>query len=122
MNGTCSEQTITCIVCPTGCEINVRSKNGEIERMEGYKCNRGKKYAEGEFLHPVRIFTSTVRLLGGMEPLLPVRSSKPIPKGKVFAFVALSRSISVRIPVRCGQIIVRNALGTGADIIATCDA
>jgi len=122
MSGAQTKRTITCTVCPTGCEIGVYAKNGEIERMEGYACKRGRDYAQGEFLHPVRILTSTVRLLGGAEPLLPVRSGKPVPKEKLFDFIALLRSVSVQAPVRRGQVIVQNALGTGADIIASCDA
>ena len=112
-------KNITCTVCPMGCEITVTGEGERIERIEGYTCKRGEQYARDEFLHPVRIFTSSVRLTGGAEPLLPVRSSKPVPKELLLDCAKILRTVSVQAPVARGQVLVPNVLGTGADIIAT---
>lgn len=50
-----------------------------VTAIEGFGCKRGKVYGTNEFLHPVRILTSTVKVTG-QEELLAVRSEEPIPK------------------------------------------
>ena len=56
---------IICTVCPIGCHILAEGTKEEITSIEGYTCNRGKEYGTREFLHPVRILTSTVKVDGG---------------------------------------------------------
>ena len=76
------KKSIICVICPQGCEITVNgdSSTGKIENIEGNNCKRGITYAESEFLHPVRILTSSVRTSGAAAPLLAVRTAKPIQK------------------------------------------
>ncbi len=71
---------IICTVCPRGCHINVVGNEGGVKALEGYGCKRGIDYATNEFLSPVRILTTTVKIEGVNNDLLPVRSNKPIPK------------------------------------------
>ena len=73
---------IICITCPQGCIIKVSGDpaKGEIASCEGFKCPRGKKYAENEFIRPLRILTSSVKVEGASVPLVAVRTSAPIPK------------------------------------------
>ena len=75
--------TIRCIVCPTGCVIQVKKdETGEIT-YEGYTCKRGLEYAEQEYLEPKRILTTTIRVKNGFLPLVPVRTDKPVLKDKL---------------------------------------
>ena len=76
--------TIRCIVCPTGCEINVKknASSGEIT-FEGYTCKRGLEYARQEFYEPKRIITTTIRVENGFLSLIPVRTNLPIAKAKL---------------------------------------
>lgn len=58
------KKEIICTVCPIGCHILAEGTKEEITSIEGYTCNRGKEYGTREFLHPVRILTSTVKVDG----------------------------------------------------------
>jgi len=113
------EKEIICTVCPMGCHIRVSGEDGRADRVEGFGCKRGENYARNEFVHPVRILTSTVALCGAAEPLLPVRSSVPVPKESIPACMQELRKICVSAPVKCHQVIAADILGTGADIIAS---
>ena len=114
-----SQKVITCTVCPLGCDITVTGKGEDITAIEGFSCRRGEEYARNEFVHPVRILTSSVRMTGGAEPLMPVRSAKPIPKELLLDCVEVLRTVSVEATVHTGDVIVRDILGTGVDMIAT---
>ncbi len=111
------EKEIICTVCPTGCIMHVVGTEKEIESIEGYTCPRGKKYGEAEFLAPVRILTSTVKSNEGR--LIPCRSKEPLPKDKVLECMEVLRGITVVLPIKRGDSIVADILGTGIDIVAT---
>ena len=113
------EKEIICTVCPMGCRIKVTGEGERIDSIEGYTCKRGETYGRTEFAHPVRILTSTVKLTGSEEPLLPVRSSAPVPKELVRQCIAELRKITVSAPVKRHDVILANVLGTGIDIISS---
>ena len=116
-----SEKKIICITCPQGCMITVKGdkETGTIESVEGYTCNRGKIYAENEFVHPLRILTSTVKVLNADAPSVPVRTRTAIPKELLFTGMAEIKKISLSGSVSCGDVIVSDFLGTGVDLIAS---
>lgn len=63
------------------------------------------------------IFTSIVRIKGSKYRVVPVKSSKPIDKSLLIeCSKALSR-IHVGVPLNIGDVICRNILNTGVDII-----
>ncbi len=113
------EKIITCTVCPVGCEITVTGSDGKVEKISGHACKRGVPFATDEFLLPKRILTSTVRLAGSDEPLLPVRSDKPIPKDKLFACMEEVKNVQVEAPIQMGDIIIADVLALGCNMIAT---
>ena len=113
------EKEIICTVCPMGCSIRVSGEGERIDSIEGFSCPRGEKYGRSEFAHPVRLLTSTVRIEGAAEPLLPVRSSAPLPKELLFSCMDVLRNVTVQAPVRLHDVIVKNILGTGVDIISS---
>ena len=113
------EKNIICIICPIGCEIAVRGEAKSIRSIEGCKCKRGESYASEEFLAPVRIFTSSVKVSGGKSPLVPVRSREPIPKKLLLRCVEQLRSLELKAPVSLYDIAVPDILGTGVDIVTT---
>lgn len=110
---------ITCIVCPWGCQIKLKVKEGEIRNIEGNKCRRGIEYVRQEFYNPKRVLTTTVKLKGGRLLLLPVRTNKPIPKGMLRGCMQYLANIEVKAPVKLGEVIVPNILGTETNIIST---
>ena len=115
------ERILTCIVCPKGCELRVTlDEGGKITDVSGYTCKRGLAYAEAECTHPTRTVTSTVRCEGGA--VLPVKTSAPIPKELIFAAMKEINSALAKNDAVIGDVIIRDILGTGADVVATADA
>ena len=87
--------------------------------MEGYGCKRGLTYASAEFAHPVRILTTTVKLDGVQNDLLPVRSTAPLPKEKIFDCMQAIRAVQVKVPLKRYDVIIADICGTGVDIVST---
>lgn len=112
---------IICITCPQGCIITVSGDpaKGEIASCEGFKCKRGKVYAENEFVHPVRILTSSVKTEGANVPLVAVRTSAPIPKEIQMEAMEEIKKLTVSGKLVPGDVIVKNFMGTGADLVAS---
>lgn len=112
---------LNCINCPLGCLLTVTLEDGKITKVTGNTCPRGKKYAHQELTDPQRMLTSTVRIEGGELPLLPVVSKTTLPKGKILDCAAALRSVEVKAPVHTGDVIVKDILGLGVDIVASRD-
>ncbi len=112
-------KVMNCIMCPMGCEITVTLDNGVVSQVSGNSCPRGEQYARAEVTAPQRMLTSTVRITGGLLPLLPVVSAAPLPKEKILECAACLRDVAVEAPVAAGEVIVGNILGLGVDIVAS---
>lgn len=110
---------LNCIVCPMGCEMTATIENGNVVSVTGNTCPRGPKYAQEEITAPKRMLTSTVRIEGGLLPLLPVVSKSPLPKDQVLACAKHLRTIAVQAPIAEGEVICSDILGLGVDIIAS---
>lgn len=111
----------TCTLCPLGCEIAVEYTGQELVRIEGNGCEKGVEFVRKELYAPERILTSTIRVRNGELPLVSVRTAKPIPKGLLFEAMAVMAGVEVEAPVKLGDVLLENLLGTGADVIATRD-
>lgn len=121
-----NKKEITCIICPKGCKITVdedtsNNEGAKINKFKGNQCKRGEEYASCEFSNPERMLTTTVKIKGEQLIMLPVRSSKPIPKAKLLECMKALNNVEAVRPVLSGQVIVPGILGTGADIIASKD-
>lgn len=108
----------TCIRCPVGCSLRAEIAGGEVVSVSGNQCRRGAQYARTEAVHPMRTVTSTVRAIGGVRPVVAVKTSPEIPKERIFAVMDAIRALRVRAPVHIGDVLLRDAAGTGADIVA----
>ncbi|MDD5702869.1 MAG: DUF1667 domain-containing protein [Dehalococcoidales bacterium] len=115
-----TQQEIVCIGCPLGCivKINLES-NGSISSFTGNQCKKGQEYAVAEFQNPARVLTATVLTEGGRRGLLPVKTDKAVSKEKLKAIMKVTAQIRVKPPVKMGQEIAHNVLGTGANLIST---
>lgn len=116
------EKIITCITCPIGCDITVVGEGDEIISLTGNQCKRGIVYATNEFLHPVRILTTSVKIEGSDEPLIPVRSDKPVPQDMQMDMMAEIKSVVVKAPVNRYDIVIPDIMGTGINIVATANS
>ena len=108
---------LICITCPKGCHLTVDEENGFA--VTGNGCARGVEYGRNELLHPVRTVTSTVRIEGAVAPRLPVKTDRPLPKEKMFRCMELLEGITAQAPVKVGQVLAENILGTDVNIVGT---
>jgi len=109
---------ITCILCPKGCRISFHRQAGDIE-FSGYGCPRGEEYARKEIVNPERILTSTVRTVFTDFPRLPVKTNREIPLGEVREYMKAINSVLVRKRCIPGDVVVRNLMNRGVDLLAT---
>ncbi|MEN3042447.1 MAG: DUF1667 domain-containing protein [Fervidobacterium sp.] len=110
---------MVCIMCPLGCRLIVTLENdGEII-VTGNKCPRGIEYGRQEMTEPLRILTSSILVRNGDIPLVSVKTSKPIPRRLLTDIMKILKSTVVEAPVSSGDVLIKNVLDTGADIIAT---
>ena len=112
------KKTVTCTVCPNGCEIEVNYTTKEDAVLTGYACKRGITYALDECFEPKRTFTASVRITGTDRRMLPVRTTAPIPKDLLLKAAEALNEITLEVPVKCGDVIVDNFLDTGVKLIA----
>lgn len=113
-------QEIICITCPKGCDAKVWEEEGSI-KMKGKICKKGRVYIQQEFLEPKRVLTSTVVVANSRTKRLPVRTAEAIPKKDLFRAMEQLSKVSVKPPVRVGEVIISNLLDTGVDLIASDD-
>lgn len=108
-----------CITCPRGCALDVTMEGEAVVKMEGNSCKRGIDYVTGELNDPRRMVTTTVRVKGGVHPLAPVYTESPIPKPRILDLLAEIRKIELKAPVKLGDVVIENALGTGVNVLAS---
>ena len=109
------ERTLTCIICPRGCTLNV-SGEGENLTVTGNACPKGAQYALDECTHPVRTVTSVVRVANREDVMVSVKTATPVPKECIFRVMAAIRAKSVEAPVAAGTVLLNVC---GADVVAT---
>jgi len=126
-------EELTCITCPLGCRLTAeRGMDGDLT-VSGNRCARGAVYAREELLAPKRVVTATCRAgppvpgSGGRGPgaagdlprRIPCRSAGAFPRERVPELLAAIYALEVAYPVERGQVLLRDALGSGLDVIAT---
>jgi CxxC motif-containing protein len=116
-----AREKVICVGCPMGCLVNLTIDNGVITAIEGNRCKQGEKYANEEYRNPVRTLTTTLLTQGSSQPLLPVRTSKPVHRQKMLSIVTALAGVKVKPPVRIGEVVVSQPEGVIVDIIATAD-
>ncbi|MFC1577126.1 DUF1667 domain-containing protein [Candidatus Omnitrophota bacterium] len=102
--------------------MSVDIESGKVISVEGNKCPKGEAYAGSESVNPVRVITSTVLTKGLSVKMVPVRTDGPIPKARIFEAMRIIRQTVLERPVRVGDVIVKDMLGTGINLISTRDA
>jgi CxxC motif-containing protein len=106
---------LICIVCPKGCHLHV----DDDLNVTGHGCPRGIVYGKAELLNPTRLVSSTVKLVSADLSRLPVVTSGEVPKGKIFEVMEVINGLTITAPVTLRQVLVKNILGLGVDLIAT---
>ena len=119
--------TVTCSLCPKGCQIRFDEETGTYE---GNGCKRGIAFAEQERLDPKRFLTTTIKVAAedGHDPeagavLLPVRSDVPISLKRLPSAVKELQSVTVARPIPCGSVVatISDGAGNPVSILACAD-
>ena len=108
---------ITCICCPLGCRLQVEEEHPE--RVSGNSCPRGAQYGKNEVTDPRRTVTASVPVTGGAHSMVSVKTSREIPKDRIFDCMEKIHALRVLAPVKIGDVLLSDCAGTGADIVAT---
>jgi CxxC motif-containing protein len=118
-----SERTIvdrlTCVLCPVGCELEVAKDAAGDLQVGGNQCDKGVPFALEEVLRPKRNLATSVPIEGTAARMVSVRLTAPVPRDLVFPILAEIAGLRPRAPIRRGQVLIADVLGTGVDVIAT---
>ena len=115
------KRKLVCIVCPQGCSLEVDVEAGTVS---GNTCKRGELYGLAETTNPTRTLTTTARIVdenGEFLDMAPVRTAAPILKGLLFDAMKEIDALRLRTPVRRGDVLIADLLGTGTPVVATRD-
>lgn len=111
-------ETLTCIMCPVGCEMDVERRGDEVE-VTGNRCEKGPEFAREEIIDPKRNLATSLPIRGKYFKTLSVRLSDRVSRRLITDLVREIAGIRVRPPVQRGQVLLANVLDTGVDVIAT---
>lgn len=109
-----------CKVCPIGCELIITENKSDPSgfTVEGNSCGRGLEFGMNLVTKPAKILSGKVLLKNGPMGHLSVKSTDVIPKNKVEDCLKIINSTEVFAPVKKGDIVIKDILGLGVDIVA----
>ena len=108
-----------CINCPMGCRLTVEDSDVKNIKVSGNTCPRGVTYAVNEVTAPKRMVTGSVAVVGGVIPMVSVKTREAIPKELIFESLNQLKEIKLTAPVHIGDVVIANVCGCGVDFIAT---
>ncbi|MBF0299030.1 MAG: DUF1667 domain-containing protein [Oligoflexia bacterium] len=114
------KRELICIICPTSCKIkSTFDENDNLKDVSGFRCKRGENYVREEIVDPKRTLTAIIKVIGGEITMCPVKTNFRVSKELLPDMIHNVSKLVIYAPVRMGDVIVKNIMGTGADIIAT---
>lgn len=109
---------VICYKCNQRCVVGI-DEHEEEYIVSGNECDDGAEVAKDELNNSLDILTTLVRIKGANCNVVSVKSSKPIEKKLwIECSKALSR-IYVGAPIKIGDVVCKNILNTGVDIVCT---
>ena len=99
--------------------LEVTHEGKTVVDLNGNSCKYGAEYAECEIIDPRRMVTTTVRIKGGIYPLIPVYTEFPFPKPQIFELLAKLRQLELEAPVKGRYVVLENALGSGINVVTS---
>ncbi len=111
------KREMTCIICPIGCQLTVTQEADGSFCVTGNTCPRGKSYAITECTHPLRTLTTTAPTDRG--GVIPVKTARAIPRELLFDAMHRINQTIVPLPAHIGDVVIRDLLGTGVDVVVT---
>lgn len=124
--GKIEKLSLTCIICPMGCSMEVEvetnaSGQKKVLSVKDNGCKRGEQYAAKELQNPTRTLTTTIKVEGGELPLVPVKTAGEVPKASLLQCMEVVRRASCKAPVKRGDVLIYDLLGTGVNVVACAD-
>ena len=110
---------LICIVCPKGCHLKVDEANDY--KVYGNTCPRGEVYGKKELTNPTRVLTSTVRVVGGRQERVSVKTSCDVPKGLLPSIMNCLNDVELHAPLHRGMKVIEKVCDSDADILVTKD-
>ncbi len=110
-----------CITCPMGCSLEVTHEGETVVNIDGATCKRAETYVKEELTDPRRMVATTVRVKGGIHPLVPVRTAAPVPKGRIFDLLQALREVELEAPVKVDEVVLDNVVDTDVAVLASRD-
>ncbi len=108
-----------CISCPMGCHLTVDDSDKSNIIVTGNTCPRGKIYGINEVTAPKRMVTSSVKVIGGIDLVVSVKTKEAIDKNLIFDVLKELNNVCLKAPVKIGDVVIKNVLNSGIDVIAT---
>lgn len=122
MNNNTNTFPMTCIICPMGCTMEVTTEgegaNRRVLSVTDNGCKRGPEYVSKELLNPTRTLTTTIKVENGALKVVPVKTAGEVPKNMLMQCMEVIRRTTVKAPVKTGDTLLCDILGTGVNIIA----
>ena len=113
-------KNLVCIVCPVGCRLKVTGSIDDLT-VSGNICERGITYAHDEITNPLRMVCTTVKIIGGLHSVIPVKTDRAIPdKYKLDVVKEVNKTV-LTAPVKMGDVIISDLFGTGVNMVAERD-
>ena len=112
------KRELICIRCPLGCRLRAEW-NGNFEELNitGNRCPRGAEYAKQELCDPRRIVTAVVPCNSALQPYIPVRTDRELPKPLIDALLNRLYRMLVEIPVSRGDVLIENFENSKVNVI-----
>jgi CxxC motif-containing protein len=111
-------RNLTCIVCPIGCSLDVYDSSENLS-VTGNRCPRGAAYALEEIRAPKRTVTATCQITAETVRRIPVKTASPCPREKIPSLLKDIYKLKIDIPVKAGDVIIKDWNGEGIDVVAT---
>ncbi len=115
------KRELTCIGCPMGCALTVAvdcDTEIRVTEVSGNICKRGDAYARREVISPTRLLTTTLPVLQGERATVAVKTNGEVPKALLLDCARALRGVTLTAPIQAGEVVVRDILHTGVDVIA----
>lgn len=103
-------------------EENMSKSDSSLFVVSGNACPRGEAYAKKELTNPERTLTCTVAVTGSDRPLVTAKTAGEVPKALLMDCMQIVRRTTVKAPVKTGDVLVKDILHTGVDVVAAEDA
>ncbi len=109
-----------CTKCPMGCMLHLTINNDEIT-VTGNTCKMGEKYGINEYTNPVRTITTSVLCNTPVgAKMISVKTNDDVPKSKLNECLCEIKKVTLeQEKVNIGDVIIKNILGLGVDVVAT---